>query len=244
MKPTHIIATLLLTSTAAYADRTIKHDHELFDLTYDESAYYRLVEKVAVAIESKVKWTEPVDAKADGAVALEAFKKEFSKINPKTAPADKANGKKKFDAEAFQGDVRDTLDLDAYPIEGDADRDSQMAVRDVFDEAFNSGSAEESNDHRTTAGIEEAGPAPEIDGMTGIPGFVRAEDAIKHLVNDPDSVKLDRVIGVPNPFKHNGQSCWEFRVAFRAKNAFGGYVRSAADIYWRNGEVVDAEIIH
>jgi hypothetical protein len=34
----------------------------------------------------------------------------------------------------------------------------------------------------------------------------------------------------------------DFKFLFRAKNAFGEYVRSVAWIYWRNGEVINANL--
>ena len=57
----------------------------------------------------------------------------------------------------------------------------------------------------------------------------------------PDSVKFDAA-SKPQIAKHDDKPCWEFKVGFRAKNAFGGVVRSVAWIYWANGEVIDAKL--
>jgi hypothetical protein len=82
-----------------------------------------------------------------------------------------------------------------------------------------------------------AGPMPDASGWDGCPGGWRTKDAVKQILNDPDSFRFD---GARSPAltTHNGQSCWRVTIQFRAKNAFAGYIRGVADVDITGGETV------
>jgi hypothetical protein len=91
---------------------------------------------------------------------------------------------------------------------------------------------------------DSAGPMPDDPALEGCPGGWRTQRAVKEILNDPDSFKFDSASS-PTLTTHNGQSCWRVIVHFRAKNAFGGYVRGVADVYMIGGvpvTTVDAEL--
>jgi ATP dependent DNA ligase domain len=132
MKLQHIIATLLFTATSVFADRTITHDNAESLTHSDSTPYQRMVGKVALAIEKKVKWSDSNDAQTDGSAAFEAFKVEFAKINQKKAPADEEEGNSKFDPELFRTQIGNIVSLDASS-------DGQLAAYGVaFRSVFNS----------------------------------------------------------------------------------------------------------
>lgn len=99
--------------------------------------------------------------------------------------------------------------------------------------------------HRHDTGTEfsdiAAGERPEKSAWDGIVGGGRTKDAIKSVVSDPDSVKLE---SSTDPWIGHGPggACWVFKVVFRCRNGFGGYIRSVAWVYWRNYEVIDCKI--
>jgi hypothetical protein len=93
--------------------------------------------------------------------------------------------------------------------------------------------------HRSSGETEvvNAGSAPTASAWTGVPGSWRTEEAVKQLLNDPDSYKLIQAVAC-TPTKYRGQPCWRVKILFRAKNAFGGYVQSVAYVYETSGEPV------
>jgi hypothetical protein len=89
-----------------------------------------------------------------------------------------------------------------------------------------------------------AGPKPNASGWDGCPGGWRTQAAIKQILDDPDSFKFDGASD-PKLTMHNDKSCWSVIVHFRAKNAFGGYVRGVADVYMIGGDpvtILDAQL--
>ncbi len=86
-----------------------------------------------------------------------------------------------------------------------------------------------------------AGERPERSASDGITGGGITKEAIRSVVSDPDSVKLE---SSTSPWIGHGRggACWVFKVAFRYRNGFGGYVRSVAMVYWRNEKVIDCVI--
>jgi hypothetical protein len=234
---------VVLPLRAQDSPRVIEHFNAETQADKDSTAYQRLIGKVALAIENKVAWSSAKDPKADGEASFEAFKQEFAKINQKKAPADKEAGKQKFDPEQFRTHVANIVSMDVCPYSSTENGQDWRTYTDAFVAAFNSDALPGSNapESGTAAQINVAGPKPEEDAWTGLPGGHRTEDAVKAIVNDPDSVKFDSC-SKPSLTKSQGDSCWTFKVGFRAKNAFGGYVRSVAWIYWRNGEVINANL--
>ena len=86
-----------------------------------------------------------------------------------------------------------------------------------------------------------AGERPERSASDGITGGGITKEAMRSVVSDPDSVKLESSTS-PWIGHVRGGACWVFKVAFRYRNGFGGYVRSVATIYWRNEKVIDCII--
>ena len=237
------LAGFVLPLKAQDSPREISHFNAESQADEDSTAYQRLIGKVALVIEKKVTWSSAKDPKADGEAAFEAFKPEFAKINQKKAPVDKEAGKKKFDPEQFRTNVANIVSMDVCPYSSTDNGEDWKTYTDAFVDAFNSDPlpGSDASESGTAAQMQAAGPKPEDDAWTGLPGGHRTEDAVKALVDDPDSVKFDK-FSEPHLDKYQGESCWTFKVVFRAKNAFGGYVRSVAWIYWRNGEVINANL--
>jgi len=86
-----------------------------------------------------------------------------------------------------------------------------------------------------------AGERPERSASDGITGGGITKEAIRSVVSDPDSVRLE---SSTSPWIGHGRggACWVFKVAFRYRNGFGGYVASVAMVYWRNEKVIDCVI--
>lgn len=237
------VASVVLPLRAQDSPREINPINAESEADEDSTPYQRLIGKVALAIEKNVTWSNVKDPKVDGEAAFEVFKKEFAKINQKKAPADKEDGKKKFDPERFRTNVANIVSMDVCPYSSTDDAENWKTYTDAFVDAFNADAlpGSDATESGTAAQMKVAGPMPEDDAWTGLPGGHRTEEAVKAIVNDPDSVKFDSY-SKPRLDKYQGQSCWTFKVLFRSKNAFGGYVRSVAWIYYRNGEVINANL--
>lgn len=126
----------------------------------DSTPYQRLVGKVALAIEKSVTWSTAKDPKADGEAAFEVFKKEFAKINQKKAPADKEDGKKKFDPERFRTNVANIVSMDVCPYSSTDDAGNWRTYTDGFIGAFNTDSlpGSDATESGTAAQMKVAGP--------------------------------------------------------------------------------------
>lgn len=132
---------------------------------------------------------------------------------------------------------------------GDIDKEGSKAETEFF--GFMAAAAyirDHQNGDSDSADITKtdpaAGPMPDGSALDGCPGGWRTEDAIKQILNDPDSFKFDAASSATLT-THNGQPCWRVSVHFRAKNSFGGYIRSVADVYMTGGDpvtIVDAKI--
>jgi hypothetical protein len=81
------------------------------------------------------------------------------------------------------------------------------------------------NRGRSASNGSVPGPKPETDGAWGV--SLDVHDAIKGVLNDPDSYKYISVSG-PWWTTYQSQPCYLEKVHFRAKNSFGGYVVETA----------------
>lgn len=86
-----------------------------------------------------------------------------------------------------------------------------------------------------------AGEPPARSAWDGITGGSETKNAVQAVVSDPDSVKLESSTSPYIDRRPDGE-CWTFKVMFRHRNGFGGYVKSVATVYWRNGKVIDCVI--
>jgi hypothetical protein len=73
-----------------------------------------------------------------------------------------------------------------------------------------------------------AGPRPDAGGLWGV--SLAVHEAIKEKLNDPDSYKFVAVYE-PKISDYEGKPCWIEVVDFRAKNGFGGYIKSKAVVF-------------
>ena len=73
-------------------------------------------------------------------------------------------------------------------------------------------------------------PAPASKDWDGCPGGWRAQEAIKQLVDNPNTCKFDSATE-PQLTKYNGKECWLVVVQFRTKNPIGGDITRVADVY-------------
>jgi hypothetical protein len=67
------------------------------------------------------------------------------------------------------------------------------------------------------------------------PGGPVTEEAIKQLLDDPDSCNFDSATD-PQLTKYNGKSCWLVVVQFRTKQADGAELTHVADVYMIGGD--------
>lgn len=77
-----------------------------------------------------------------------------------------------------------------------------------------------------------AGPSP-AETVFGVSLYVH--DAIKEQLNDPDSYKYESH-SLAQATTYEGQACWSEEISFRAKNAFGAYIKGSATVYTREEE--------
>jgi hypothetical protein len=112
---------------------------------------------------------------------------------------------------------------DYQPNNEKANDEYQAQLSDDFESGIRAKTEQE--DAKFTA---IAGPSPLTDGTFGVSLFVH--DAIKAILNDPDSYKY---ISVSGPWRdsHDGKSCWLEKVHFRARNGLGGYVVDTASVW-------------
>lgn len=84
--------------------------------------------------------------------------------------------------------------------------------------------------------------SPDHDGWTGLVGGNATRNAIRAQLNDPDSLEIVSSYK-PWPTTYRGQACWETKVIFRAKNAFGGKITSAAEVYLLGGDLSQTRVL-
>jgi hypothetical protein len=85
---------------------------------------------------------------------------------------------------------------------------------------------------------------PAENGWGACPGGWVTQEAIKQLVDNPNSCKFDSATE-PQLVKYNGKSCWLVVVQFRTKNVHGGYDIGLAEVYMIGGEpasILDARL--
>jgi hypothetical protein len=96
----------------------------------------------------------------------------------------------------------------------------------------------------TTDATTRAHHTPVENDWDACPGGWVTEEAIKQLVNDPNSCKFDSATE-PQLAEYNGKRCWLVVVQFRTRNPGGGEVTGVADVYMIGSDplsIIDAQL--
>jgi hypothetical protein len=135
-------------------------------------------------------------------------------------------------------DKNNTLSVDCEPIcrkkYGDIDQDGSNAKTEFFGFLAAAAFVREHQRHQSAA-TAELSVEPAENGWGECPGGWVTQEAIKQLVDNPNSCKFDSATE-PQLVKYNGKSCWLVVVQFRTKNPHGTEDIGVADVYLIGGE--------
>jgi hypothetical protein len=117
---------------------------------------------------------------------------------------------------------------------GDIDEDGSDAKTEFSGFLAAAAFVREHQPHKSDADAELS-VRPAENGWGGCPGGWVTQEAIKQLVDNPNSCKFASATE-PQLVDYNGKKCWFVVVQFRTKNARGGEDIGAADVYMIGGE--------
>lgn len=126
---------------------------------------------------------------------------------------------------------------------GDIDQDGSDAETEFFGFLAAAAFVRKHQPHQSDA-TAELSVKPAENGWGECPGGWVTQEAIKQLVDNPNSCKFDSATE-PQLVKYNGKNCWLVVVQFRTKNLHGTEDIGVADVYMIGGEpasILDARL--